>query len=172
MRLKGKTFTGPNTKIVAFPRPNEDAVFILQAVLNYDEFDKIVPRPVPPVIAPAGENKELPINDLKDPKFREQMKVYAEYRIAWYMLQSLKATPGLEWDTVKSDDPETWPNWRKELKDAFFSDNEIAILEQTSVEVNSLDEELLEKARNRFTAGTTQAQQAGDQFLTVGPQST
>jgi hypothetical protein len=73
-------------------------------------------------------------------------------RANWMFLTSISATPDLEWETVKLNDPNTWENWRKELRDSGFSIPECNYLWSSFSEANSLDNSKIEEARERFLA--------------------
>ena len=75
----------------------------------------------------------------------------------WMLLKSLDATEGIEWEKVKVSEPATWDLLEEELKDSGLNEVEIMRLYQAMMKVNSLDEEYLEEARERFFA-SVQAQ--------------
>ena len=68
------------------------------------------------------------------------------------ILKSLEATEGLEWETVKMDDPETWLNYEKELKDSGLSPIEVGRIVGICMSANGLDERKMEAARDAFLA--------------------
>ena len=150
MKINGKKIEGPNEEIIVIPRKDEDIVFRAKAVLNYEEFDKLCPTPIPPMIKKKGT--DFPIPDIEDTNYQNKLATYATKRTSWMILKSLEATDGLSWDTIKMSDPDSWENFEKEMKDSGFSDieiNRIVIGVQTA---NCLNEEKLEEARKRFLA--------------------
>ena len=147
MRLKGKKIEGPNREIIAIPRGDgDDIVFIAQAVLEMEPFEKMCPPPIPPIRKIKGKN----IPNLKDKNYEIALDTYATKRMAWMVLTSLEATPELEWETVDVSDSSTWMNFRDELKDAGFSDIEVNRVVAGVVSVNALSEAKIEAARDRF----------------------
>lgn len=149
MRINGKVFTGPYIKTVVLPRGEDCMAFRLQAVTDHKMFDELCPRPTPAVIVKRGGEKVM---DVDAPEFREALDVWAMKRTHWLFLQSLAATEGLEWDTVKMGDPDTWPNYQDELKEAGLTDSEIAILVEAMIEVNGMDQAKIKEATESFLA--------------------
>ena len=74
-------------------------------------------------------------------------------RTNYLIAASLRATPDLEWETVQLDNPSTWKNITSELKDADFSELEIGRIRQGVMRANSLDEGMIDEARDRFLLG-------------------
>jgi len=147
MKLGGQT-PCQNLVIIAIPRGNDAAIiFKAQAIMSMAEFDKICPAPKP-------RTKKLPNGQMSEqrntPEFKKALQEYAEMRMAWMVLESLKATPELEWETIDPDQPSTWANYKKELKDAGFSDYELLRITQGMIDANCLNEDLINEARQRF----------------------
>lgn len=65
-------------------------------------------------------------------------------------MKSLEATPDLEWENVDVEDPNTWNNFRQEMTDSGFSAIEINRVIAECLNVNALNEEKIEEARQRF----------------------
>ena len=59
-----------------------------------------------------------------------------------------------EWDTVNGDDPSTWTNWEDDLKNAGLSVIERKHVLGLVMQVNSLDEQKIQAAREVFLRGT------------------
>ena len=57
------------------------------------------------------------------------------------------------------EDPSTWLNYEKELKDSDFSQIEINRLVSGVLQVNSLDEDHIKAARERFLAGKAEVEE-------------
>ena len=151
MRLHGQTIQGIYVRDVVIPRdPGEPIALKVQAVMDFDDFDKLCPEPQPgKIIKPDGSNRL----DLEDPKYKEAFSAWAEKRVFWIYCQSLSATPELEWDVVDPKNPETWPLLDKEFSDAGFSTYERALVYREIARVNCMDEEHLEASRKAFLAG-------------------
>ena len=150
MKLQGQTFTGPNEAFMVLPHNGADLIFKARAILDYSRCDALAPRPKAKMITKVGGIKEELVTD---PAYLSALDRWSSQRTAYTIVESLKATPDLQWDTIKDEEPETWGNYRKELEDAFFSTNEIAKIINLVWEANGLDDEKLEEARKRFLAG-------------------
>lgn len=155
MKIKGKKLSNPNREIIAIPRAgSDDIIFIAEAILDYEEFDAMIPEPKPGVKVMKGGEKVL---DFDSPNYKSELKNYGIKRYQWMVLKSLRATPDLEWETVNYGDPSTWHNYEKELKDAGFSNVEFNRILKGVSDANCLNEEKVEEARKRFLAGIEQA---------------
>lgn len=151
MKYNGKKLEGPNVLELYLPRGDSVILIRARAVLDYDEFHKLVPVPEPPVKILKGGAK---VPDFEHPTYLVSMNQYGEKKTQWMFLQSLKATNGLEWEQVDLADPATWKNYEKELSDAGFSEQERLRILQLIITANALDEKKLEEARERFLSGT------------------
>ncbi|MDE1971187.1 MAG: hypothetical protein KGI50_06475 [Patescibacteria group bacterium] len=147
--MNGKVVKNENIAIAAIPRSDGDLVFIAKPVLNFARFNTLCPQPEAPVIRYSDGRREP---DYKDKAYVQAIADYAEKRTGWLMLESLKDTPGLEWDTVDLEDPNTWKNHVKELEDSGFTPREINEIHGAVMRANNLDDSQLEAARNRFLA--------------------
>ncbi len=166
MKINGKPLPGPSMDFVVLPRPrseepdpenpdrmrevNNDVVFHCKAVLDFEEFDAVVPEPKPPSSIRPGETAATP--NFSHPDFLKKQFEYGLKKQAWLTIQSLMATPNLEWEQVKLDEPETWKLWMKELQQEGFTLGEILKIQQTVHRVNGLDEDKFEEARKSFLA--------------------
>lgn len=175
MKIQGKIISGPNVELVVIPRPqisqpqvdakgekligsdgkpimelvSGDIAFYAQAILNFDNFEKLCPTPKAPTkVVPGGGVSE----NVEHPDFKKAINAYSTKRFNWIIIESLKATPQLEWDTVKLDDSETWGNYATELTAAGFSQVEIGRIISAVLIANCLDESKLDKARESFLA--------------------
>ena len=148
MKLNGQIISGPNVEIIPIPRGNgEDLIFKAQAVTNLEDFEKRYPEPKPPKIHKPGGKTEL---DYNDPDYKRTLNEYGDIRWSWIVMQSLKATETLEWETVKEDDPNTWRKWKREMLDSGFSFMEVSRIERGVMAANCLSEDKIEEARQRF----------------------
>jgi hypothetical protein len=148
MKLNGKKIEGPNIEIVVIPRGDgDDIVFKAKAVLEMAEYNKLYPIPEPPtVMRPGGKMSK----DFEDKTYIQAITQYSSNQTHWMILQSLKATEGLEWETVDMADPNTWANYQTELKESGFNVQEINKIIDGVLAANCLDEKKIEAARNRF----------------------
>src|SRR5216684_11348 len=119
MKIKGRSIKGPNRDFVVIPRPkgpdgeNQDIVFEAEAVLDYGDFEKLCPVPMPPIVTRPGN---IQSENVEDPDYKKKLAQHNRQRYDWMVLQSLQITEGLEWEQVKADDPETWSNYEAELR--------------------------------------------------------
>jgi kynurenine formamidase len=126
MKINGISVVGPQTEVVVIPRGDTELVIRAQAVLDFTDFEKLDPMPKPPVkMLATGETQY----NVEDPKYKERFANWAQEKTEWMILKSLSATDGLEWDTVKMDQPATWKNYRAELETNFTPAETNKILE-------------------------------------------
>lgn len=155
MKYNGQTFDAPSEAVVVLIKNGKDIPFKARAILDYSRFDALCPRPKPKKIMKAGGKEELLFND---PSYLAALNHWGTVKTAYTIVESLKATPGLEFETVKEDDPTSWSNWRQEFEKAFFTDPEITRIVSAVWEANGIDEDKLEEARKRFLSGEGQEQ--------------
>lgn len=149
MKLNGQKIIGPNEEIIIIPRGNgEDLIFKARAVIDVDLFEKIYPTPVPPKVMKRGGEQ---VQDFNDKDYLKSLDQYGAVRWAWIIVQSLKATESLEWETLNENDASSCLNWKRELMDSGFSFMEINRIEAGVLAANCLSEKRLEEARQRFT---------------------
>jgi hypothetical protein len=149
MLVNGEKLT-PTRKIIPIPREGrEDVVFIALPIKDKTERDMLLKKPVPPTIKYKDGTAGI---DLTDKAYLKQSDEYLERCIDWMYLKSLESSPGIQWETVKMGDPTTWGNFRKELQDSHFNDQEILSILNGVIEVNGLDEEKVKLARESFLA--------------------
>lgn len=148
MKILGKTISGPNVELIVIPRGNgEDIILKAQAVLNPEDFNKICPEPKAPTqMIRGGQRSE----NITDPGYKSQMELYKKHQFAWLVIESLKATDGLEWETILPGEPSTWENYEKELTASGFSVYEVGRIVQAVMVANCLNEDRIEEARKRF----------------------
>jgi hypothetical protein len=65
----------------------------------------------------------------------------------------LSATPGLEWELVDLENPDTWERYQEELQQCNFSDIEMTRIIEGVMTANGLNQAVLEEAEKRFLAG-------------------
>lgn len=150
MKIHGRKIEGPNEEIVVIPRNGGDIVFRAQAVLNFDEFEKLCPVPqAPKTLMPGGGYSE----NIEASSYKEAVSEWANQRTHWMILKSLSATEGLEWETVKPEDPKTWENYQQELETSGFSPMEQARIVQAVTSACGLNQDKINEATERFLAG-------------------
>lgn len=169
MKIAGKKVQSLNVEIIVLPRGNDDPlVFKAQAVLDDSVFDKFCPIPKPPMGIGKGGKKEP---NLKDTGFLKACAERGEKKMAWMVIESLRATEELEWETVVYEDHTTWLNWSTEMKEAGLNYIEIQRIQSGVFAANCLNEAKIEAARNAFLHGPGEASESSSGLLT-GPNST
>lgn len=160
MKYKGKKLEGRNTDVLVLFRGDERIALKFQAIESFTEFEELAPGPIPPEIMRPGGVKE---KNVRDPEYKQQVEAHARLRTSWLVITSLKVTDDVEWEVVDYSDPSTWDQWNKELMEAGFSEPECARIVATAAQVNSLDDEMLEQARQDFLAEESQAKESSSQ---------
>ena len=146
MKIAGKAIAAPKNEICVIPRGDEEIVFEAKAVLDYSEFDELCPEPKPRIKTyPDGRQEE----DTDSSKFKKEYADWAAQRSNWLIVESLKATEGLEWDTVSYTDPKSWGNFRKDLQTNFTA-GEVNQIIGCVMAANSMDEARFEEAKQHF----------------------
>lgn len=159
MKIHGQKIEGPNVEIIVIPRSGDtpDIIFQAQAILDNEAFEKLCPVPMPPERIMKGGKRE---KNFEDKAYKAEMEKYGNKRIAWMILESLRATPDLEWETVKLEDHLTWLNYEKELQDSGFSYVEIQRIQNGVFTANCLNEAKVEEARQLFLRGPVERVEA------------
>lgn len=151
MKVNGKTISGPRVHSVVLPygdHPDDYVVFKFRALTVKDNFEEVMPRPRPPRIVKPGQPEYF---DIEDENYKKSVDNWGTKKVDWEFLRSISVTEGLEWASVKMDDPNTWSNWRKDLEETFGVVDFNRIF-GGFLAANSLDEERIEEARMRFLA--------------------
>lgn len=148
MKFNGEV-PGPNVATLYLPR-GDDKVLCIKAgaVLSYEEFHKTCPLPKPPMKRAKGATQAVPDFDHKD--YVAAMDSYGKWKSQWMVLQSLKATPEISWDTIVPTDPLTFGNYEKELEEAGFSEFERQRILGIVMEANALNDRKIDEARETF----------------------
>ncbi len=152
MRYKGQQLKGPKRETLVIPRENqEDIVFQAEAVMDFDDFEIICPPPSPPnKLIPGDPPRQIPNSE--DPKYKTEIRDWATKKQTWVILKSLSVTQDLEWEQVDINNPDTYELYMAELKDAGFNNAELQLIVGLALKVNSVDEDKMEEARQRFLA--------------------
>lgn len=148
MKLHGKRIDVAIETLV-LPRRSGNLVFRAKAVTSYEAFEKLCPHPVPPMIQRKGQPAA---QDPTDKEYLKKMEEYGTYRTNWMILESLKATEGLEWETVEENNPGTWGNYSKELEASGLGQVEIMKIINLCIDANGLNEKKIEAATQAFLA--------------------
>jgi len=147
MKMHGKQVRGVNRDVVVFPRPDGNLVFTAEAIQSWEEFEKLCPMPMPPMrLLPGGVQQP----DVAAESYRKKLNDWGGLKTNYMVVKTLSPTDGLEWETVDLAKPETWGNWRKELEDSGFIENEVVHLLKLCSNVNAVSEEMMDRARESF----------------------
>ena len=149
MKINGIVGLKPRIVSLVLPLSDDTQVeFKFRPLTSDDDFEKVLAQPTPPERIIKGGAR---IKDYEDAGYKAAILKWSGQRNDWSMLKSMSETDDLEFETVKSDDPETWGNWKKEF-DAIFGDNALGRVYIAYADANSLSEDTLEKARKSFLA--------------------
>ena len=154
MKVNGKKVSSMSPIYVVIPKGDDEFVFKAVPVLDYTDFEKLCPVPQPPEIIRPGGVKSY---DVEDKEYSQAIMEYSTRKFAWMVITSLRATDGLEWDTVDYAKPETWDNYEADLKQT-FTNAEIAKILNTAHEACGLNQDKIEEATKRFLAGLAEEQ--------------
>lgn len=154
MKIAGVSLDSLYEEVLVLTRGEQDIIIRARAVKSMDEFDKLCPEPKAPGVRVKGGTF---VPNYEDANYKKAMERHGEQRLAYMVLKSLEATPGLEWETVKIGDSRTWLEWKAELAEANFSSVEVNRIIAAVLAANSLDEKKLEEARKSFLAGQGKA---------------
>lgn len=155
MKMNGKILE-PIIEVMVIPRQTGDLVFKAKPVNDYDIFDKLCPVPKPPMVLRKGESIQTP--DLDDDEYKEAVKQYNDRRVNWMMLESLKATDGLEWSTVNYNDPTTWDNYKKELVESGLTAADAIRIFNLVIDACGLNQKKIDEATKAFLASQAEQQ--------------
>lgn len=147
MKLHGKKIEECNVEYVVIPRPSGDIAFKCTAVLDFSKFAELCPPPKPPMKMVKG-GAHMP--NFNDPGYNKALENQGQLKYYFTILESLKSTKGLEWETVDPNNPKTWNKLEDELKSSGFNEFEINRIVRGVLRANSLDERMLEEARQNF----------------------
>ena len=146
MKISGIEITPPEPVIVVIPRGDQKIVITACPVLDYDDFDKLCPTPKPPWVR---ERNKDPYENPEDPEYKKQVDAWSIKRAAWSFLKSIEDS-GIEWETVKMGDPETWENYETELSSCGFTIIEKLSIMQAVAEATGLTRDKIDRATEAF----------------------
>ena len=149
MKIGGILVDKPTEEILVIQNNGNDIVFKAQAVLDYTEFDEICVKPEPPSIIKRGE--KVTTKDFEDKKYNQEVYDFAVLKTNWMYLKSLEPSE-IEWKTVKMKKPETWANYKNELK-KIFTTQQVEKIFDLVLEANVITDSKIKEGRERFLAG-------------------
>ena len=124
-------------------------LFIAKGIFDQKPFYERFPQPLPPMVTLSGGQKEMKTND---PKYVNRINHWARLKTAWMIINSLEDTPGLEWELVKKDDPDTWLKYEEEM-DEILLPNEVNMLVDAVTTACALTNQKVEEATQGFLLG-------------------
>lgn len=149
MKIHGKKVAGVYEELVVIPRNDGNLVFKARAISDYSAFDKLCPEPKGDIrMYPGGRQVE----DVESPAYHAKMREWAQLRTHWMILHSLKATEGLEWETVDMSKSETWKSYGDEMTSAGLSPAEQGRIVHCVSVANGLDQSKIDEATESFLA--------------------
>jgi hypothetical protein len=132
--------------ILVLPRAEQNIVFRAKGLKDMDEFDALCPKP------PGKRTKDGWVANETDPTYQQINVEWGKKRLGFIVTRSLEPSV-IEWDTVVLNDPRSWANWEKDLKDGGLNQIESNRVLGLVLEANALDEAKLAKARESFLLG-------------------
>ncbi len=140
-----------NECLLVLPRSEQNLVFRARGLKDMEGFNARCPQPKPP--GKMTRDGVVPLEN--DPAYQTVLGEWAKKRLAYIVIYSLEPSQ-MEWDTVNLDDPRTWTNWEKDLREGGLSEIECSRVLALVMEANALDEAKLQKAREVFLLGQVQ----------------
>lgn len=146
MKINGEKIS-KNREYIVIPRPDGRVVFTAVPVSDMGEFDVMVPEPVAKTIRRPGKPA---YKDVESQEYKDALANHNRLRVSWIILKSLEATEGLEWETVKMDDPSTWNNFESEMEESGLTRPEIQRVINGVMSANGLNQEKIDQAMEDF----------------------
>jgi len=159
MKLKGQVIPAPAPVKIKFYRGKDVFELNIASILDYTEFDKIVPLPKPPLVSKISTGSQY--QDYNDIRYRVKFEEYVQQKSNYAVIKGLQATEGLEWGTVRIEEPDTWKNIQDDLRTC-FTEGEIVDIMEGVREANNPTEAKQKEAFDSFFA--TQEQEKGSLF--------
>lgn len=151
MKLNRESLPAPEPREVVFPRQKGNIVLKVGAVLDaFEQFKKRYSKhePKPPVkTSPGGVKEEV----LDHPEYQKKMDQWSDNFQSWMIYESLKATPGLEFELVDESNYDTLPKIKEELR-RVFSDGEVFYLMDQVTKANMPDEKDIKESVKAFAS--------------------
>jgi hypothetical protein len=158
MKINGVKLEGRHVEDIFIPRGEVDGVlFKASAIQDLEYFDEKCTEPKPPYIHRPGK---APQPDFESKSYKDALSEHNKRRLGYMMMETLKDTPDLEWEILNTEDPATWSRYEEEFKQSGFTQMEINQILGGVMRVNSLDQEHIKQARERFLAMKAEAERA------------
>lgn len=137
-----------NEYLLVLPRGDSQIVFRAVGLRDMDECNALCPQPQPP----GKRTRDGFVPNTNDPTYQQMMTEWNKKRFGYMLIKSLEPSE-IEWDTVSLSNPKTWTQWEDDLRGGGLTQIEINRVAALVLEANSLDDEKLSKARERFLLG-------------------
>lgn len=150
MKIGGKEVLPPKPEVVVIPRGNGEQLVIECKVItdDYKIFDQLCPMPLPPKILRKGDT--VASDDFTSKEFLDAMKKWYQLRGFFQYIYSLKDS--IEFEKVKLNDPSTWELLDDEFREVGITGLAYSRILTAVQEVNGLNPDLLDQAKERFLA--------------------
>ncbi len=149
MKINGVSKLKENTQTYTVVRDGLDPIIFTLKPADMKWFTEIVEEPSPPMVTKPGEPA---VADLSDPKYVEAMESYSLKQGQYFIISSISATEGLEWEKIDLAKPDTWEKFEEELDEFKLLPTEKAGLLQAITRANSLDQKFIDAKRDDFLA--------------------
>lgn len=168
MKFHGQPLTTSSEVIVPILRSDGNLYFIVRAVEDPDEFNKLMlPKNAPTEQLPGQDPKPM-VTDAYKNLINNSYSFYTSFYVVRSLAQigkvqdiedpetkekkQVKVYEDVVWETVDFTDIQTYPNWEKELINSGLTSGECRRLHNAAMEANSLTDAGVEKAREDFLA--------------------
>lgn len=148
MKIGGIEVTTCEEVLVLPRREGPDIPFRAVAVSINEEFDKLAPEPIAPMVLKKGGKQP----DYTDTAYIQACTLRRRQHFAFMCIKSLEPS-NIEWGKVDPKQPSTWMQWEDELKIAGLSEVEVQRVQGAVMVANALDEAKIEQARKDFLRG-------------------
>lgn len=147
MKVNGLVATAPAPEIVVIPRKDGNLVFTCECVIDFDPFDKLCPKPTPPIVIRPGNIKSL---DYEDEEYIKAIEEWGSNSHYYMMVSSIKNC--VEFDLIKLSEPATWKLMDEEFKKAGIIGVEYSTIIIGITTANGLNTRKLDEAKESFLA--------------------
>lgn len=121
---------------------------------SVDDYEKYYPEPKVPTKQKRGSDEWIPNPD--DKKYKEALKKRNDAFRDYTVIKSMEYSK-VDWDTVNIADPDTWSNWKEDLKNCGFSAHEIQLVQIAVMEANSYTDQGISESEESFLATQAEA---------------
>ena len=127
MKIKGTKLGPVGRHPITLFFTDKKLVVWVKPISDESELHAVYPAPQPPTVTKRGQE---PVQDFKDPRYLEAAKKYNEIHTTWMLWHSLvnatldeagEQPAGIEFETIKLEEPETLLNIDKELHEVMTS---------------------------------------------------